>query len=158
MGSVGRGVVYVSGLCPEGRDKGMEMEMMKLGFPQAMIMSFGYKHGLPARDHAHSEVLDVRVMFPDNPHRFPHLRDLDGLDCLVGLHVVESPGFCAAYEALTEWVIRVLEKNPEAHLYLGCSGGRHRSVYLAARLAREWGMRVEHRDKDRMPRKARVGS
>jgi len=34
-------------------------------------------------------------------------------------------------------------------VYLGCTGGHHRSVYLADRLAKELGVSVEHRDYDK---------
>jgi UPF0042 nucleotide-binding protein len=116
-----------------------------------LIRSFAYRHGLP-RDA--DVVLDVR--FLRNPHYVAALRPLSGLDEAVGAYVVGDPDYALFFERLTQWLLPLLPRyDREGKMYLtiaiGCTGGRHRSVFVAERLAvrlRQEGQRVElaHRD------------
>jgi UPF0042 nucleotide-binding protein len=114
--------------------------------------SFGYKHGLPLDADL---VFDAR--FLPNPHFVPALRPMTGKDRAVAAYLRRQAETDAFVERLTSF-LRYLVPNfvAEGKAYLtvavGCTGGRHRSVYLAERLTRELrGLkgvttRVRHRD------------
>ncbi|MBX6369985.1 MAG: RNase adapter RapZ [Rhodospirillales bacterium] len=115
------------------------------------VRSFAYRRGLPPDADL---VFDVR--FLENPHYDPALRPLTGLDPAVGARIAADPGFEDFFERLTGLLRPLLPRYAnEGKTYLtiavGCTGGRHRSVYVAERLA-EWlrreGQRVSvgHRD------------
>jgi UPF0042 nucleotide-binding protein len=103
-------------------------------------VSFGYKHGVPPK-HTDHVVVDVRRMFR-NPYVDSRLRVQSGLDREVQAYIESTPNFMPLYEYVKEQVtvpgVRVA--------YIGCIGGKHRSVFLAERLAKELGVKVEHRD------------
>ncbi len=116
------------------------------------VMSFGFKHGVPFDADV---VLDVR--FLDNPHFVEHLRPLSGLDAPVRDYVLASAdakAFLGRAKDLLSFCLPRFEAEGKAYLTiaLGCTGGRHRSVTLAERLATElagqMGRRpsVVHRD------------
>ncbi|GEO82420.1 RNase adapter RapZ [Pararhodospirillum oryzae] len=126
--------------------------------PQAdmavFVTSFGFRHGLPREADL---VFDVR--FLDNPHYDPALRRLSGLDAAVGAHVEADPDWPAFFDHMTSLLGLLLPRySREGKSYLtiaiGCTGGRHRSVYTVECLA-AWlmkiGIRVHagHRDLDR---------
>ena len=115
------------------------------------VLSFSYRRGLPREADL---VFDVR--FLDNPHYLPALRPLDGRDDLVASFIAADPDFAAFLERLTRMLQPLLPRyEAEGKSYLtiavGCTGGRHRSVFVAERLA-DWltkqGRRVSlhHRD------------
>lgn len=119
------------------------------------VMSFSFRHGLPREADL---VFDVR--FLQNPHYDPVLRPMTGLDRPVAARVEADPDFPEFFENLTGLLRPLLPRyNQEGKSYLtiavGCTGGRHRSVFVSARLA-EWlagqGYRVSlaHRELDRM--------
>jgi len=120
------------------------------------VRSFSYRHGIP-RDA--DLVFDVR--FLDNPHYVPELRPRTGLDPSVGAHIAADPGFAPFFDRLMQFLLPLLPRyDREGKSYLtiaiGCTGGRHRSVYVAERLAgalRLEGQSVEinHRDLERQP-------
>ena len=121
--------------------------------PNVLVTSFSYRNGVP-RDA--DMVFDVR--FLRNPHYDSGLRALTGLDASVGSYVASDPDFGAFFERLTDLMTLLLPRfREEGKSYLtiaiGCTGGRHRSVYVAERL-RDWTAaritRVElrHRDLD----------
>jgi UPF0042 nucleotide-binding protein len=98
-------------------------------------MSFSYRHGLPREADL---VFDVR--FLSNPHYRPELRDLTGRDAAVGRHVEADPAFGRFFGDLTDMLVPLLpgfEREGKSYLTLavGCTGGRHRSVFVAERLA-----------------------
>lgn len=106
------------------------------------VRSFAYRRGLPPDADL---VFDVR--FLENPHYDPALRPLTGLDPAVGARIAADPGFEDFFERLTGLLRPLLPRYAnEGKTYLtiavGCTGGRHRSVYVAERLA-EW-LRREH--------------
>jgi UPF0042 nucleotide-binding protein len=104
------------------------------------IVSFGFRHQEP--DAAPGDVIvDVRQLFR-NPYHDRKLRYLRGTDAAVQADVMKTPDFRAKYAHLRE---QVLSPGVEV-AYIGCTGGRHRSVFLAEKLGRELGVPVEHRD------------
>jgi UPF0042 nucleotide-binding protein len=118
------------------------------------VTSFSYRQGLP-RDA--DLVLDMR--FLRNPHYVANLRPLTGLDPEIGAFIEGDPDFASSFERLRDWLAQLLPRfEREGKCYLtiaiGCTGGRHRSVYVAERLAawfKKEGRTVglAHRDLDR---------
>lgn len=120
------------------------------------LMSFGFKYGIPV----HSDiVLDVR--FLPNPHFVPHLKPLTGHDAGVSEYVFKSDDahqFLARISAMLQFLIPRYIQEGKRYLTvsLGCTGGRHRSVAIAQRLAESLGdldvsLVVRHRDLERNP-------
>lgn len=115
------------------------------------VTSFSYRQGVPREADL---VFDVR--FLRNPHYVPALKPKTGLDDAVGSYVAADPGFDEFYAALTRLLGILLPRyEQEGKSYLtiaiGCTGGRHRSVFIAEQLARwlrERGSEVAvgHRD------------
>lgn len=106
------------------------------------IVSFGYKYAdTPEEFVPGVVVVDVRPLF-QNPYRHVHLRTKTGRDAAVQAVIVESPDFTAKYHYVKTQVTVPGTKVA----YIGCHGGKHRSVFLAERLATELGIPVEHRD------------
>ena len=121
---------------------------------QTTVLSFGFKHGLPLDTDL---VIDCR--FLPNPHWIEDLRPLTGRDAPVaaylrGQEVTEA--FLAELVSLLELLLPAYVREGKSYLTIafGCTGGRHRSVYIAERIAealREQGVdpKVSHRDIDR---------
>jgi UPF0042 nucleotide-binding protein len=118
------------------------------------VISFAYRHGLP-RDA--DLVFDVR--FLRNPHYIDQLRPLTGRDADVGAYIEADPDFERMFGELCGWVDDALPRyEREGKTYLtiaiGCTGGRHRSVFCAEQLAARLGragrhIDLHHRDIDR---------
>lgn len=116
------------------------------------ILSFGFARGLP-RDA--DLVFDMR--FLANPHWDAALRPLTGDDPAVGAYVAADPAFTPAFERIRDLLLMLLPRyGAEGKSYLtiafGCTGGRHRSVYVArmmadALAAAGWTGSLVHRDK-----------
>ncbi len=115
------------------------------------VESFGYGHGVPR----HADlVFDVR--FLRNPHYVERLRPTTGLDAQTGDYIAGDPDFRPFFDRLTDMLELLLPRyRAEGKSYLtiavGCTGGRHRSVYVAARTAdwlagRGWPHTLRHRD------------
>ncbi len=126
------------------------------------FLTFGFKHGAP-RD----ADLSFDVRFLPNPHWEPELRDQTGLDEPVRSYVEQSEGIEEFYDRLLpllEYLFPAYLREGKAHLTvgIGCTGGRHRSVVIAERLAALFGERSEfhvdvvHRDIDRAPRRPSI--
>lgn len=101
------------------------------------VVSFAFRSGLPREADL---VFDVR--FLANPHYVPELRPRDGRDPEVGAFVAGDPGFAPFFDSLTGLIGPLLPRYArEGKSYLtvaiGCTGGKHRSVHVAERLA-EW--------------------
>lgn len=99
------------------------------------VMSFSYRRGIPREA---DMVLDVR--FLKNPHYDPALRDKTGLDAAVGAAIAADPdceGFLEDLQTLLSRVLPRQETEGKSYLTIafGCTGGKHRSVYMAERLA-----------------------
>lgn len=118
------------------------------------IMSFGFRFGVP-RDA--DIVMDVR--FLSNPHWVKNLQPLTGLDQEVGVYVNGDPDFdpfLTRLQALLEPLLPRYAHEGKRYLTLaiGCTGGRHRSVYTVERLnpwlhAIGYPATILHRDVDR---------
>ncbi len=124
--------------------------------PNVLVTSFSYRNGVP-RDA--DMVFDVR--FLRNPHYDSQLRPLTGRDPGVGSYIAEDPDFEGFFERLTGLLALLLPRfREEGKSYLtiaiGCTGGRHRSVYVAERL-RGWiaermtRVELRHRELDFAP-------
>jgi RNase adapter protein RapZ len=119
------------------------------------VMSFGYKHGLPAEADL---VWDVR--FLPNPNWVEHLRPLDGRRQPVARYVLGNPltrAFLDKTEDLLTLLLDGFAREGKSYLTIavGCTGGRHRSVAIAEALSRfvrrrrGVEVRVTHRDVDK---------
>ena len=115
------------------------------------LVSFGFKHGLPP---ALDLCFDVR--FLANPHFDAHLRPLTGRSPEVARFIEAGDQTEAFYRQLHGFLAFCLpnyrrENRAYLTIGIGCTGGRHRSVYVAERLARDlaalgYPVRVSHRD------------
>lgn len=119
-----------------------------------LFESFAYRRGLPPEA---DFVLDARVL--PNPHWDARLRPLSGRDADVRDYLEAQPEVSAYVDQVQGFLDAWLPKlRSETRSYVtvafGCSGGRHRSVYLAERLARHcretgWAeVAVHHRELD----------
>lgn len=121
--------------------------------PKAAILlqSFGFKNGIP---HDVDFLFDVRCL--PNPHWQPELRSLTGRDRAVAEFLDASPGVGEMRTDLIaffdRWVPR-FETDGRCYLTVafGCTGGQHRSVYMAEELRRHFeagghSVMVRHRD------------
>lgn len=118
------------------------------------LQSFGFRYGLPPGSDL---VFDVR--FLPNPHFVPALRPLSGLEPAVRDHVLhqeETREFLRHLEPLLTFLLPRYRHEGKSYLTIsvGCTGGRHRSVVLAAHLAEllaQEGVSVSqiHRDIDK---------
>lgn len=98
------------------------------------VTSFAYRQGLPPEADI---VLDAR--FLANPHYVDALRPLTGRDDEVGAFIVADPDFAEFFRSVTEMLSVLLPRfSAEGKSYLtiavGCTGGRHRSVFVVERL------------------------
>jgi RNase adapter protein RapZ len=117
------------------------------------ILTFGFKNGGPPRDA--DLVFDVR--FLPNPHYREDLRPLTGRDPAVVEHVEAGELAHEYYERLLpllDFLLPAYLAEGKTHLTvaIGCTGGRHRSLTVADRIARhlasrdDLALRVVHRD------------
>ncbi len=100
-----------------------------------IFQSFGFKHGTPAST---DFMFDVRCL--PNPHWEPDLRRFTGREKPIIQFLEEQPDVEAMFEHIRDFLQRWLPRfEAENRAYLtvsvGCTGGRHRSVYLIDRLA-----------------------
>ena len=114
-----------------------------------VIESFGFKNGLP-KDADY--VFDAR--FLPNPHWIPELKPQTGLDPEVQHYLAEQPlvmKFIWQIENLIGTWLPHLERNNRSYvtIAIGCTGGQHRSVFIAEKLAEffrhEQQVQVRHR-------------
>jgi RNase adapter protein RapZ len=116
------------------------------------IQSFSYKGGLPREADL---VFDVR--FLRNPHYNDGLRDLTGEDSAVGDYVASDSAYDSFFEHLCNLLQTLLPRYvEEGKTYLtigiGCTGGKHRSVFVARQLHDQltnagYFTNLTHRDK-----------
>ncbi|MFQ5764053.1 MAG: RNase adapter RapZ [Rhodospirillales bacterium] len=124
------------------------------GVLAVFVTSFSYRRGLP-RDA--DLVFDVR--FLKNPHYDQKLRPLAGTDRAVGAFIAGDPAYQPFFDNLTRLLEPLLgsyadEGKSYLTIAVGCTGGRHRSVFVADQLARWLGekgahARLRHRDLDK---------
>ena len=100
-----------------------------------LVESFAFKHGVPTDA---DFVFDARCL--PNPHWNPTLRPLTGRDAAVRDFFAAESAVAAYFQQVAAFIETWLPRfESETRSYMtvafGCSGGRHRSVYLAERLA-----------------------
>ena len=99
-----------------------------------VVESFGFKYGIPLDA---DYVFDVR--FLPNPHWDPTLRPMTGLDAPVAEFLnsnTQVNEFIYLTRNYIDTWLPMLEKNNRSYLTIaiGCTGGKHRSVYIAQQL------------------------
>lgn len=99
-----------------------------------VFQSFGFKFGLPSDA---DYVFDVR--FLPNPHWEPDLRPMTGLDAPIHSFLEQHQEVIELKQQIQGFVeqwLPMLEKNNRSYLTvaIGCTGGRHRSVYLTQKI------------------------
>lgn len=134
-----------------------------LGEPTLSIMSFGFARGIPANADL---VFDMR--FLRNPHWVEALRPGTGKDKPVADYVKGDPAYEEAVGRIEDLLLTLLPRyRAEGKSYVtvafGCTGGRHRSVHVAERVAarlRDAGFSptVAHRDLQTAPQDSLEGS
>lgn len=118
------------------------------------VQSFSYKRGVPR---GVDLMFDCR--FLANPHWDATLRPLDGRDVAVQDYVAADPRFAEFFARVRDLVLFTLPAHLEegkAHLVIGfgCTGGQHRSVTLAEKMADAlaqagWQVSIRHRELER---------
>jgi UPF0042 nucleotide-binding protein len=126
-------------------------DLLGLG-PGALTLlfeSFAYRDGIPLDA---DWVLDCRMLA--NPHYDPQLRPFTGRDAPVIDYLARDASVQRWLEdargLLARWLPEIVRENRSAvTVAIGCTGGRHRSVYVAERLAadfrKDWQVLVRHR-------------
>ena len=99
------------------------------------ISSFGFSRGTPPTADL---VFDMRYL--DNPHWEPGLKEQTGLDAPVGEFIERSAVFASTFEKIRSLLLELLPRYAEqgktyVNIAIGCTGGRHRSVYTAEKLS-----------------------
>ena len=99
------------------------------------VSSFGFARGMPP---VADLVFDMR--FLDNPHWVADLRPLTGKDAAVAAHIRRDPAFDEAFTRIRDLVIFLLVRyeaqgKSYVNIAFGCTGGRHRSVFVAEEIA-----------------------
>ncbi len=135
----------------------------RLGRTVLTIASFGYSRGVP-RDV--DIVLDMR--FLRNPHWVPELRPGTGQDAGVSAYIEADPAYDEAMERIESLLLLLIPRyQAEGKSYVtiafGCTGGRHRSVHVAERVARRlreagFSPTVTHRDMQTAPQDSLEGA
>lgn len=136
------------------REVGGHFDLTKHGQLGITVMSFGYKFGVPREADI---VMDVR--FLRNPHWEPDLKPLTGQDKKVAAYIEEDESlkpFLENFKNLMESLLPGYNHEGKSYLTLafGCTGGKHRSVYVVESMA-EWlraqklGVSTLHRDMER---------
>ncbi len=125
------------------------------------VQSFSYKRGLPQEL---DSAFDVR--FLANPHWDPALRPLDGRDPSVADFVRHDPRHAPFFDQVVGLVTFLLpaylaEGKTHVSLGFGCTGGKHRSVAVAERMANRlaeagWRVSIRHRELERLTGAPRV--
>jgi len=115
-----------------------------------LFESFGFKHGIPLDADL---VFDARCL--PNPHYNPELRPLTGRDAAVIEFLKKAPDAQDMFGDIRDFVERwlpnfVADNRSYLTVAIGCTGGQHRSVYLAEKLARHFEQQqqvlVRHRE------------
>ncbi len=103
---------------------------------RVQVYSFGYKHGSP---HDVDLLFDVRHL--PNPHFVPELRDLSGHDRRVADFLNASEEVretVRRFNDLVDYLLPLYKREGKSYVTIGigCTGGRHRSVFVANAIAR----------------------
>lgn len=113
------------------------LELKRSSEMKISVMSFGYKHGLPLDADL---VMDMR--FLPNPNYVTRLKKRTGLEKPVGDYLRSKPvlkTFMRDYMAQIRRLVPLYVKEGKSYLTIaiGCTGGRHRSVFMAHALAED---------------------
>ncbi len=120
------------------------------GSMMLLFESFGYKDGIPLDA---NWVIDARML--PNPYYEADLRALTGRDAPVAAFLEKQEAVGRLFEDVRGFLMRWLPDMVRDNQYhvtvaIGCTGGQHRSVYLAEKLATEfgktWPVLVRHRE------------
>ncbi len=120
-----------------------------------VFRSFGFKHGVPVDT---DFVFDLRCL--PNPHWEPKLRPLTGLNQEVENYLDDQPLVIQMFDELSGLLKRWIphfKANERIYMTIGigCTGGQHRSVYMAEKLALYFrdqfeNVMVRHRELERL--------
>lgn len=118
------------------------------------IQSFGFKYGLPTIS---DYLMDARVLI--NPFYVDDLRDLTGNDKAVADYIMadkKTKDYLEHMENMLDFVVKEIMGNGKSQVVIsiGCTGGRHRSVFTANHIARHLNSlgidaKAIHRDIDK---------
>ena len=108
----------------------------RLSDPVLTILSFGFSRGVPRNADL---MFDMR--FLRNPHWDDELRPKTGLDPEVAAYIMADPAYDEAVGKIEDLLAMLLPRYAESGkayitVAFGCTGGRHRSVHVASRVAR----------------------
>ena len=111
------------------------LELKQEGEMQISVVSFGFKNGIPTDTDL---VMDVR--FLPNPYYVAKLKNKTGLDKEVQDYILSfqiSKDFAERFTDLIKYLIPQYIKEGKSYLTIamGCTGGKHRSVFMAHQLA-----------------------
>lgn len=149
-------IIDTSAMDVHGLKKRVNEQFGPQGSPQMQVrlISFGFKYGTPKNCDL---VLDVR--FLTNPHFVPELREFTGLDTKVADFIQGDPRTKEFVDRTVDYLSFLIPHySSEGKSYLtigvGCTGGKHRSVYMAEELGKllntklktEFSIAVEHQD------------
>lgn len=121
------------------------------GGPDILLQSFGFKHGIPADTDV---LLDVRYL--PNPHWQPMLRPLTGQDRAVADYLEQHPVTHQTRNQIATFIrqqLNLMQATDRSYITcsIGCTGGKHRSVYLVEQLYHDLrpafaSLNMRHRD------------
>ncbi|HKY80512.1 MAG TPA: RNase adapter RapZ [Sphingobium sp.] len=130
-----------------------------LSAPVLTILSFGFSRGVPLNADL---MFDMR--FLRNPHWEADLRPKTGLDLEVAAYIAADPAYDEALSRIEELLAMLLPRYAEGGksyvtIAFGCTGGRHRSVHVAERVAKYlqdagFSPTVSHRNMESAPQEA----
>jgi UPF0042 nucleotide-binding protein len=142
--------IDTSGLQPRALQNWIrELLGLKAGSLTLLFQSFAFRDGIPLDA---DWVLDARML--PNPHYQPRLRRLTGRDKAVAEFLSKDKSaqrwLKDVHALLARWLPEIVRENRSyVTVAIGCTGGRHRSVFLAERLAAafrpHWRVLVRHR-------------
>lgn len=125
------------------------------GEMRVVVQSFSYRRGIPT---GVDLVFDCR--FLSNPHWQAELRARDGRDAAVAAFVTADPRFDDFFARVRDLIVSLLpeyagEGKAQLSIGLGCTGGQHRSVAMAEKLANAlaqagWQVSKRHRELERI--------
>jgi UPF0042 nucleotide-binding protein len=128
----------------------------RLSEPVLTILSFGFSRGVPRNADL---MFDMR--FLRNPHWEAHLRPKTGLDPQVAAYIAADPAYDEAVGKIEDLLVTLLPRYADAGkayitVAFGCTGGKHRSVHVADRVARHlqaagFSPTVSHRNMESAP-------
>nr|WP_087575059.1 RNase adapter RapZ [Sphingomonas sp. CDS-1] len=154
-------VIDTSSLSSNGLQQEIRNRFSREGLsdPVLTIMSFGYSRGVPL-----SADLMFDMRFLRNPHWEEALRPKTGLDPDVAAYIMEDPAYEEAIGRIEQLLTLLLPRyagggKSYITVAFGCTGGRHRSVHVAGRVARYlqdagFSPTVSHRNMESAPQDA----